>query len=192
MKILTILGSPKNTGKTATVLNLAEEMLQADGHEIIRVNAAQKQIGGCLGCYACTQVNNAPGCVLQDGMHEVYTQMISADFIIISSPVYCYEMTAQIKALIDRIFALMYTSLLNKKPIAGLITCMGEEQGNADLVTETFHRMFDSSRNSAFPTTLLGTYVFAGSHLDDFESRSKAIVKNLIDDLSSHVSPYIK
>lgn len=56
MKILTILGSPQKAGKTATVLKFVEEKIAAKGDEIIRVNAAEKQISGCRGCYACTQV----------------------------------------------------------------------------------------------------------------------------------------
>lgn len=183
MKILTILGSPKKTGRTATVLKFAEEKIKAQGQEIIRVNAIEKQISGCLGCYACMQVKNSPGCVLQDDMYDVYSKMISADAIIIASPIYCYELTAQIKPLLDRSFALIDTPLLDEKTIAGLITCMGEENGNADLVTKAFYRMFDSSQKSIFRTNLAGTYVVSNSRAEDFESRAKAVANKLADDI---------
>ena len=88
MKILTILGSPQKAGKTAAALKFAEEKIATQGHEIIRVNAAEKQISGCRGCYACMQVQDAPGCVFQDDMNDVYSKMISADAIIIASPIY--------------------------------------------------------------------------------------------------------
>lgn len=185
MKILTILGSPQKAGKTATVLKFVEEKIIAKGDEIIRVNAAEKQISGCRGCYACMQVQDSPGCVLQDDMYDVYSKMISADAIIIASPIYCYELTSQIKPLLDRSFALMYTPLLDEKTVAGLITCMGEENGNADLVTKAFHRMFDASQKSIFQTKLAGTYVVSNSRAEDFESRAKAAANKLADDILS-------
>lgn len=185
MKILTILGSPQKAGKTATVLKFVEEKLTAKGDEIIRVNAAEKQISGCRGCYACMQVQDSPGCVLRDDMYDIYSKMISADAIIIASPIYCYELTSQIKPLLDRSFALMYTPLLDEKTVAGLITCMGEENGNADLVTKAFHRMFDSSQKSIFQTKLAGTYVVSNSRAEDFESRAKAVADKLADDIFS-------
>ncbi len=183
MKILTILGSPQKAGKTATVLKFVEEKIIAKGDEIIRVNAAEKQISGCRGCYACMQVQDSPGCVLQDDMYDVYSKMISSDAIIIASPIYCYELTSQIKPLLDRSFALMYTSLLDKKTVAGLITCMGEENGNADLVIKAFHRMFDSSQKSIFQTKLAGAYVVPNSRAEDFESRARAVADKLADDI---------
>lgn len=185
MKILTILGSPQKAGKTAAALKFAEEKIVTQGHEIIRVNAAEKQISGCRGCYACTQVQDAPGCVFQDDMNDVYSKMISADAIIIASPIYCFELTSQIKPLLDRSFALMYTQLLNDKTFAGLITCMGEENGNADLVTQAFQRMFDSLQKSIFKTKLAGTYVISNSSAEDFESRAKAAANKLADDVLS-------
>lgn len=185
MKILTILGSPQKTGKTATVLKLAEEEMKALGHEIIRVNAAEKQISGCLGCYACTQVKDSPGCVLKDDMYDVYSKMSLADAIIIASPIYCFELTSQIKPLIDRSFALMFTPLLDQKIVAGLITCMGEEHGNADLVAQAFQRMFNSSQKSIFSTKFAGTYVVDNSGNEDFEERAKAAAHRLAGDVLS-------
>lgn len=185
MKILTILGSPQKSGKTATVLKFVEEKIIAQGHEIIRINAAEKQINGCHGCYACMQVQDAPGCILHDDMYDVYSQMISADAIIIASPIYCFELTSQIKPLLDRSFALMYTPLLDGKTIAGLITCMGRENENADLVTQAFRRMFDSSQKSIFKTKLAGTYVVSDSRTEDFESRAKVEAGKLARDIFS-------
>jgi len=77
--------------------------------------------------------------------------------------------------------------LLDEKTVAGLITCMGEENGNADLVTKAFHRMFDfdSSQKSIFQTKLAGTYVVSNSRAEDFESRAKAVADKLADDILS-------
>jgi len=180
MRITTILGSPKKSGKTATALELAEEKLKSRGHEITRINVTEYQIGGCRGCYACMQITDAPGCVLKDDMQSVYPTMISADALILASPIYCYELTAQVKPLIDRTFCLSNTPFLNKKPVAGLITCMGEENGNADLVAEFFNRAFDSTQKSFFQTKLLGTFVVPYSNAQDFMNRADTITDQLV------------
>ena len=180
MRITTILGSPKKNGKTATALKLAEEKLISQGHEITRVNVTEYQIGGCQGCYACMQITDAPGCVLKDDMQSIYSTIISTDALVIASPIYCYELTAQIKPFIDRTFSLSNTYLLNDKPIAGLITCIGEEKGNADLVVDFFNRAFDSSQKSFFNTKLLGTYVVPCSNSKDFKNRAEMITNRLV------------
>ena len=50
MKALTLLGSAKKKGNTATVLGWVEEELQSQGHAVERIYLNNKTIGGCLGC----------------------------------------------------------------------------------------------------------------------------------------------
>ena len=79
----------------------------------------------------------------------------------------------------------MYTPLLDGKTVAGVITCMGRENENADLVTQAFQRMFDSSQKSIFKTKLAGTYVVSDSRAEDFESRAKVKADKLARDIFS-------
>lgn len=52
MKILTILGSPKKHGNTATVLKRFEELI-SPLHQVERINLRDYTIHGCLGCNVC-------------------------------------------------------------------------------------------------------------------------------------------
>ena len=56
MNITTILGSPRKSGSTATVLGWVENELEANGHHIDRIDIMKCGIkNGCLGCYACNK-----------------------------------------------------------------------------------------------------------------------------------------
>ena len=61
MKIITILGSPKKKGNTATVLSMFEDKV-GKNHEVERININQYNVGGCLGCYKCQERKGEPGC----------------------------------------------------------------------------------------------------------------------------------
>lgn len=185
MRIVTILGSHKKNGKTATALVLAEKKLKFQRHKITRINVAEYQINACRGCYTCMQSRDMPSCVIKDDMNNIFSEIISADAIILSSPVYFFGLTAQIKALVDRIFCLSNTSLLDEKYIAGLITCMGQEEGNTEPVKEFFSRTFDGACGGVFHTCLIGTYIISRSNSDYFTERTELITSELVKKLIS-------
>ncbi len=49
MKVITILGSPKRYGKAAKALDMFEENLISQGHEVERVQLSEHIIKGCVG-----------------------------------------------------------------------------------------------------------------------------------------------
>lgn len=147
MKIITILGSPKKSGNTARVLEQFESLVK-NGHEVDRVDIARYDIKGCVGCYACQQVLDKPGCVQKDDAVAIFERMMGSDVVIYASPLYCWDFTSQIKAFLDRHFCLVtgygtpdYKSLLEGKHAALLVTCGGAVEDNADLIQTMFDRM---------------------------------------------------
>lgn len=50
MKVATLMGSPRKKGNTARVLELFENLLKKNGHEIDRINIVDYEVKGCLGC----------------------------------------------------------------------------------------------------------------------------------------------
>ena len=145
MRILTVLGSPRKRGNTATLLSMFEDRLRAD-HEIERINITQHEVGGCLGCYKCQEKTSEPGCVRQDDALAIFERMIQADAIVYASPLYCWSFTSQMKPLIDRHFSLVtgagtpdHDSLISGKPAALLLTCAGPIEGNCDAIQSIFN-----------------------------------------------------
>ena len=104
--ILTILGSPqyKKSNTRALVEDFIEEMEQAGltlDHQVISL--ASKKVLPCLGCWSCTRENPCP-VSKRDDLEEIKRAMLDCDMLILASPVYENNVTAQMKALFDRLF----------------------------------------------------------------------------------------
>ncbi len=160
MKILTILGSPRIKGNTATVLQRFEELLP-EPHRVDRVNLVSKKYQGCIGCGACRKVKDQPGCVQKDDVPGIIEQMRASDLIVYASPLYCWGFSAQMKALLDRHYCLVKSigtdrmhSLLAGKKTALLVTCGGAVEENADCIQTIFDRM-----NRYIGCHILGKYI---------------------------------
>ncbi len=100
MKIVVITGSPHRAGTSALLADKFIEGAQSKGHEVFRFNAAFKNITPCSGCNACEM--DGP-CVFKDDIEkELMPQMLAADLIVLVTPLYYYDMSAQLKTVIDR------------------------------------------------------------------------------------------
>lgn len=98
-KILVISTSPRMGGNSET---LAEEFIRGAkeaGHETEKVCLYDKTIGFCKGCLACQQTET---CVIHDDAAAIIDQMRQADVVVFATPVYFYEMSGQMKTLLDR------------------------------------------------------------------------------------------
>ncbi|MBD3347790.1 MAG: NADPH-dependent FMN reductase [Candidatus Eisenbacteria bacterium] len=146
MKIVMLMGSPRPTGNTATVLEMVEESLAA-GHEIKRYDVAQLNIIGCRGCYACADSPNEPGCVQRDDATGILDEILGADAIVYATPLYMWGVASDLRALMERHFCLVKTygspakkSLVQGKRIAMLVTAAGPAENNADAIQTVFDR----------------------------------------------------
>ncbi|MFX1325267.1 MAG: flavodoxin family protein, partial [Promethearchaeota archaeon] len=122
MKILGISCSPRKRGNTVILL---EETLRGAaelGADIELFSVSGKDIRGCDSCYACFQKGE---CRIQDDMQPLYTKLIEADGIVFGSPIYTYSITAQAKAIVDRIFALNQKSKTLANKVGGVIVVAG-------------------------------------------------------------------
>jgi len=102
MKVTAINGSARRDGNTAIMINhvLAEFEKQAIATEMVQF--AGKTIRGCTACGKCYE-NKDQKCVIDsDIVNECIEKMKAADAIILGSPTYFADVTAELKALIDR------------------------------------------------------------------------------------------
>jgi multimeric flavodoxin WrbA len=184
MKILTVLGSPRRTGKTAQVLGEFEKIMTAGGHEIERINLTEHRINGCLGCYACMARKDAPGCVQKDDVPMIFEKLAAADAVVYASPIFCFDMSAQMKTLIDRHFCLLSAPIPDRKKTALLLSCAGPAEGNADLAQEIFRRCFDGATVGLIKTDMVGQYVVPKSNDPDFGDRAQAVAEQMAADFA--------
>ncbi len=147
MKIITLLGSARTKGNTATIVGWIEEALQSQGHEAARINVARQKINGCLGCLQCKKSPDAIACVQNDDANAILERMLDADCILFASPVYFWGVTAQTKAIMDRCYAFVtnyhkpdHTSLVRGKTLGLVTTGGGGYDNNVEGIFDAFDR----------------------------------------------------
>jgi len=102
MKVVAFSGSARKNGNTATMLNAAMAELQAAGVETELVELAGQQVSGCIACYKCFEKKNRRCAVDNDIINDCIAKMEAADGIILGSPTYFADVSASMKALIER------------------------------------------------------------------------------------------
>lgn len=103
MKIAVLNGSPK-VGNTAAMVNAFAEGAKEAGHEVEILHVGKMKIGGCLACEYC-HTKGEGKCVQKDDMEKVMPAYKDADMIVFASPIYYFDVTAQLSAAIQRVYA---------------------------------------------------------------------------------------
>jgi len=136
MKILGICGSPRGTkSQTRVLLDALLTEAGAGGAQVEFVDLGKARIGFCQACEAC---HTGPDCVLNDDGRTILGKMLAADGIVLASPVYLDNVTAQMKALLDRTSHFVHCLRLTGKYMASLTT----SGGGGGEATMTFLRRY--------------------------------------------------
>ncbi len=99
-KVIGINGSSRKEGNTAIIIGKVFEELNKEGIETELIQLADYEIQPCRGCFAC---KNRCNCVFtKDGFAEIFNRMVEADGIILGSPVYSADVSAKMKAFLER------------------------------------------------------------------------------------------
>lgn len=100
MKIIGINGSARKDGNTAIIIGKVFDELNKEGIETELIQLADYEIQPCRGCFTCKGRGN---CVFtKDGFAEIFSRMVEADGIILGSPVYSADVSAKMKAFLER------------------------------------------------------------------------------------------
>ena len=123
--IVVITGIPRKNGNSFAMTDALIQAAQAKGHTVTRFDAAMMKIGGCRACETCYKTGKA--CSFDDDFNTIAPAILEADAVVFTMPVYWYSIPAQIKGVIDRLFAFV----VGGKDIAGkecaMIVCCEEE-----------------------------------------------------------------
>ncbi len=102
--ILILNGSPRKNGATASLIKAFTEGAKESSNEIREEYLQGMEINNCIGCDSCMKTH--AGCVQKDaGMAEIYKDLEWCDVVVFASPVFFGNVTAQLKAVIDRMWA---------------------------------------------------------------------------------------
>jgi multimeric flavodoxin WrbA len=102
MKVVAFNGSPRKAGNTAILVNKVFSELHREGIETELVNLTGKPLRGCTACMTCISRQDRQCVIKDDLINECIGKMLEADGIILASPTYFSDVTAEMKALIDR------------------------------------------------------------------------------------------
>jgi len=102
MKIVAINGSARKGGNTAQLLTKVLDELTIAGHDTELVELAGQSFPGCIACYKCFEMKDKRCGVKNDIANDCIEKMLTADAILLGSPTYFADVSASMKALIER------------------------------------------------------------------------------------------
>lgn len=102
-KIVAFIGSPRKNGNVDTIVQSILDGANNSNNQIEKFYLNNMNIKGCQGCLYCRKTNN---CAVKDDMVQIYESIKAADYVIIGSPVYICQVSAQTKLLLDRLYPL--------------------------------------------------------------------------------------
>lgn len=140
MKVVAINGSARKDGNTSILIRTAFKELEAEGIETELIQLSGKRIRGCMACTKCFELKNHQ-CVVKDDLNPILDSIYSADAIILGSPTYFSDVTAEMKALIDRCgyVSIANGGLLARKVGAGVVAV---RRGGAIHTFDTLNHFF--------------------------------------------------
>lgn len=103
MKILALQASPRKNGNTNRVLDEMIKGAEDNGHEVIKYYLEKMDIRPCSGCEICA---NGKDCRYEDDGAEIINQLAQGAGVILASPIYFGQMTAQAKIIVDRFYSI--------------------------------------------------------------------------------------
>lgn len=130
-KVIAIVGSPRPKGETNAMVDLAFETLRSLGIECQKIALSEYKIKPCIACGLCKQSLTCS--IKDDGMVDLYNDLIKADALIFATPTYMGGMSAQLKALLDRSVALRRNGFLWKDKFAAVLAVGGSRNGGQEL-----------------------------------------------------------
>ena len=110
--VVLVNGSPRH-GTTLKYLRQVEEILQDAGVSTELITLAGTDIRDCSGCETC--IRRTGWCVQHDAAPEILTRMLSADGLVLATPVYMGTVTGKLKSLLDKT-----ASWLHRPPAVGI------------------------------------------------------------------------
>jgi multimeric flavodoxin WrbA len=127
-RVLVILGSPRKNGNSAILAEQITKGAKSAGADVKSVFLQELKIAPCRSCYSC-QKPGSKGCAINDDMQTIYPKLIEANAWVLASPVFWFNMSAQIKIFMDRCFAL---HCYGKDPFIGRRIAIAMSYGDVD------------------------------------------------------------
>lgn len=144
MNVVSLLGSPRSKGNSTAIANRILETAAKGGAKTRSFELNRLNYRGCQACYACKKGSDE--CVVQDDLAEVLAAVREADIVVLASPVYYGDITAQLKGFFDRTFSYLAPDYLTNAqpsrlaPGKKLVFVLSQGSPDETLFTDIFPR----------------------------------------------------
>ncbi len=98
-KVLVISSSMRKGGNSEILAQSFAQGAKEAGHGVEFISLLGKKLDFCKGCLVC---QNTEKCVIADDAGKIAASMKNADVLAFATPIYYYEMSGQLKTLLDR------------------------------------------------------------------------------------------
>ena len=156
-KILVISTSLRSHSNSETLADAFIAGAESSGNHIEKISLKEKSIAFCKGCLACQKTRK---CVIHDDAVTIAEKMHDADVIAFATPIYYYEMSGQMKTLLDRANSL-FSSDYRFRDIYMLTTAADSDPDTPERAVSGLQGWID-----CFEKATLSGSIFAGNVTD--------------------------
>ena len=142
MKVVAISGSARKDGNTAILVRHVLSVLEKEGIEVELVQLAGEKVRGCNACFRCGKEQNRRCVAIEDDIvNECIAKMDEADGILLASPTYFADVSAEMKALMDRAgFVAMANGGMFRRKVGAAVVAV--RRGGAIHAFDTMNHFF--------------------------------------------------
>jgi len=144
MKVVAFNGSPRKDGNTTILIGRLLKAVEAEGIETELVQLSEKPVRGCIACYKCFENLDGRCAVKNDAANEYIEKIVGAQGVVLGSPSYFQDVTAEMKALIDRVgFVGLANGRMFRNKVGASVACF-RRSGSVHTI-ETMNHLFMSN-----------------------------------------------
>lgn len=138
--ILMVIGSPRKLGNSRMMAAEFTAGAEERGHIVSQFDVIENEIKGCTACENCW--SKGKPCIFNDGFNKFADMLEDTDVLVFATPVYWGTFPAQLKALVDKMYAFVgpwFEKELKKKEMV-LLTCGDGDDESAFAITKTLYK----------------------------------------------------
>lgn len=137
MKITLLQGSPHKQGSSNILAEQFRAGAQSAGHKVVLFDTAQAQISPCRACEYC-HTKGGGNCFQKDDMERLKELILSSEMLVIATPLYFFNMSAQTKTAIDRMYAFLDQMASRVKKMALLVAANNPNPHIMDCIVANY------------------------------------------------------
>ena len=173
MKRVIVISTSLRRGSNSDMLaDKFVEGAKAAGNDVEKISLVGKDIQFCKGCFACQKLGR---CIIKDDVNDILAKVLEADVVCWATPIYYYEMSGQMKTLIDRLNAL-YPLDYKFRDVYLLTTAAEDEEETPKRAEAGLTGWID-----CFPKSRLVGTLFCGGVNDPREIENKAKLQDAFE-----------